>query len=853
MLLVDGPSNLATSSTHRRSGRRVWPLLIGVWWFASTAIPAAAQWESVDQRFVSGLRERRLYDLAESFCRQRLAAESIAPREQAELILQLAQTEVAEASELPLEQQGPAWELARQTLSDFLRDHPEHPQREILVVQHALTLLARGQILRQEWELDPERSDLKSLAAETLRQGVAELESAERLISDRLPLRQRQRQPDQLSLLQLMALQNNTQYQLAESYLNRALLYGDNEKSARVDALTQVEERLDQLKRRIQPEDPLSWRVLALRMECRRRLGIFADAEALWPTSQEDSLPADSKADLWNERFQLALAQNRTSAAVSWLPQIASFYTTSPKLCLSLVQLFLTMAAQSDRAEDRDEWQRRADQTMRVVETYHGTYWARRARALLLASGSVARSSSNRDLILRLADELLRKRQPDEAVRLLDLAGSQAGSENRSSDALQFAIRAAQVQQQRGLSQDAADRFRIAAIAHPDQPESAAAHLAAGWNLAQLIPRQPDLLDEYIKLLREHLATWPDQTTAGQAAIWLATVLQRQNQWSEALQVAASVDPAGPVFAKAVAVAAASAISELDRAATAEPDTVSQRASAIDETLANWLARAHGGPATDNGSALAELRLTRIIVRLAHLNGDPVQAEDELNSLIAGNPDQAAGWLESARAWQSLCRAVSGESVPPTDFGDLPLEQTSTWLAVAERHGDERNRVAIGALIVGVSGRIGDRWSAVDSPTSIRWRISVAESLWDQGEREQALEQFAALRRQFPRVLEIQVRYAQMATRDTSGQSTDLAIDLWRAVGAGCKPRSDGWFRAKYELARLLAQQDRLEEAEKILRYLKTVPPGWEQSTLKREFESLLADIDQRQSSAHRR
>ncbi len=819
----------------------------------ASLLPICAIAQSADQRFANGLRQRRLYDLAETFCRQRLADPEIAPLEQADLVLQLIQTQVAKAAGLSLEQQPAAWSVARQTLDEFLQKNSEHPRREVLIVQNGLTLFARGQSLRQEWDLDNSRSDLKSLAAQILRDAVRELDAADRLIADLLPQRQRQRAPDELSTAQLMALQSNVQFQLAQCYLNSALLYGDDEKSARVDALTQIEERLDQLRRRVQPDDPLAWQILALRMECQRRLGRVAEAEAIGAAVDEKAIPADARGEFWTERLQVALGQNKVEDAIRWLPQVASFYATNPKLCLSLVELFLTMAAQSKDESERQTWQQRADQTIRVLETYHGTYWTRRANLLLLKNTSATQRTSSGELIVRLADELLRKKQPDEAIRMLDLAGSQASADDHPPAAAQFAIRAAQIQQQRGQFQDASDRFRLAAAAFRDQPEADDAHLSACWNLAQLIPQQPELLENYINLLREHLASWPNENTADQAAIWLVPLLARQGKWLEALNAAVRVRPLSTDFGKAAELACSAATAELARASQAEPDQLASRAKEIEQALTDWIARADAGSATDNGAAVGQLQLTRIIIALTYLGRDSPSAARDLEQLWQGSAELAAPWRENARAWQALCRTASGETVPETEVGELTPASWMNWLAVAESLRNDKNRTSLAQLIVKQYSRIADALAKGDSGNFVRWQIAEAEGLWEQGFRDQAVEQFSELSAQHPRLLDVQIRFASMLARDSSGAWSEKAIGLWRAIGAGSQPRSEVWFSAKFELARLLTQQEKLDEAEKILRYLKTVPPGWEQSALKHDFEQLLAEIIRRQDRKEKR
>lgn len=805
---------------------------------------ASARAQSADQRFVAGLRERRLYDLAELFCREKLAQTELSPMDQADLLIQWVQTQVARASGLPIDQQNAAWDAARQTLEEFLQTHPNHPRRELLVVQHALTLLARGQLLRQEWEMDPQRSEWRAMAAETLREANAELSAADRVIVDLLPERQRQSSAELLSTAQLMALQNNVQYQLAQCFLNSALLYGADQSAARVDSLTQIQERLDQIKRRVQPDDPLNWKIVALRMECARRLNNYTEAEAIGSSIDWKTLPNDARADLWNERIQNALAQDKTDAAIAWLPELSGFYVSHPQLCLSLVELFLDMAAKTAEPRERQTWQERADQTIRVLETYHGPYWVRRANLLLLDNSSEAHRSGHRDLIVRVADELVRKEQYEEALQILDLAAQRAEGDGQPSDAIELAVRAAYIQQSRGRHREAVDRLRLTSAAYPQQALAAEAHLAACWNLAKLIPDQPELLEEYERLLREHLQRWPNSKTADQAASWLLPILRRQKQWTEILQVVSGMQPQSAEFAKAVGIACAAITVELARTAREAPEQLNEQARQFQAMLADWSTRATGDASAENSSALSRIGEARIQIGLAYLDMDLNSAIESLRQLLTSTDESQA--QKRVLAWLALCRALNGESVSELERGTLSVDDGGMWLQVAEARRTEKTRGEVAKLIATQSESLRKSGTSLDRTTTVRWEMAMAESLWDSNQTDQAAERFAALQAQYPDIIDIQVRFARMIERDSSTQWAQKGVELWRAIGASAPLRSDIWFTAKLELARLLVAQDKWDEAEKVLVYLQTVPPGWEQSKLKSEFEALLGEIQRR-------
>jgi hypothetical protein len=809
-------------------------------WFGAVSLATA---QSPDVRFASGLRARGLHDLSARACRERLAASDLGAAEQADLLVQLAQSLVARAASLSLVEQPAAWAAARAALADFLRDHPDHPRREVLLVQNALTLLAQGESARREWELTAEQGMLSAQAAEVLRQAVAEFEAADRAIADGLPQRQRRQHADELSTEQLLALQTNVQFQLAQCHLNVALLYGEDAQATRVDALAQIERRLDQLVRRVSEDHPLRTRIELLRVQCQRRLGQWAEARARLSSLEPATMVAEARSEYWNEHIQLALAQGQIERILIDLPKVADFYASDPQLCLSLVEVFLAASRQTTNPRERETWQQRAEQTIRILEANHGSYWTRRANLLLLTSAARTESSASEGLVFRMVDELARKGQADQGLELLDLAASQAQGESRMRSALALAFRAAELQQQRGNHQDAADRFRILAAAHVDQPEAAAGHLAACWNMAQLIPRQPERVGEYAGLLREHLERWPTDPTSDQAAAWLIPLLNRQAEWREAFSVAAGVRPIGSEFSRAAAWGAAAALAELDRVASAEPNHLESRATDIERALAQWIERVEGSPSSDDGTALGWLQLSRAIVAIRYLDRDSAAIERELEALLraATRPDTA--WLHEAQAWRALCRAAQGNAIPGAEIGLLDPAFSGRWLSSVQRRRTSANKAAISQLILDQGAALESRWTRGDEDIRVRWQIALAESRWALGDPDRAAADLAALAKERPRLLDAQLSLARMLSSDSAEKWADEAIVAWRAVAAGSPPRGPIWFESKLELARLLVRTGKSGDAEKLLLYLRTVPPGWNESGWRREFERLLAEI----------
>jgi tetratricopeptide (TPR) repeat protein len=127
--------------------------------------------------------------------------------------------------------------------------------------------------------------------------------------------------------------------------------------------------------------------------------------------------------------------------------------------------------------------------------------------------------------------------------------------------------------------------------------------------------------------------------------------------------------------------------------------------------------------------------------------------------------------------------------------------------------------------------------AGADSENQTELRLRQA-AIWESaGELDRAIETLEALAKELPRRLDVQLRLARALAQ--SPQKPAEALAQWRKVSAGVRDRSDEWYEAKYQVARLLLESGQKAEAKKLLDYLSVVPPGWNDSTWKQQFDAL--------------
>ncbi|MCA9269287.1 MAG: hypothetical protein KDA41_12485, partial [Planctomycetales bacterium] len=114
---------------------------------------ASVRADAFDDQFVAGLNERRLFALSEAHCRRRLADAQLGDVDRADATIALCRTLVEHALNTPRSQREPIWQAAEAAAEDFRRAAPSSARRVLVDLHHALAVVARGELARQEAEL----------------------------------------------------------------------------------------------------------------------------------------------------------------------------------------------------------------------------------------------------------------------------------------------------------------------------------------------------------------------------------------------------------------------------------------------------------------------------------------------------------------------------------------------------------------------------------------------------------------------------------------------------------------------------------------------------------------------------
>lgn len=778
-------------------------VVLAVLWLASglASVPRALAREAADEAFLEGLRQRQLFELAESHCQRRWAESSLTPLERGELAVEWIRTLTEHARNAAADQRATLAERAQRVADEYLAAHADHSLAYLVRVQRALAEAMLGELARLEAEVAADPEPGLDTARRLSRAAARTLEQLDRELADALP--QRFRRPpsaDELTADQLATLQHQVRLQAARAQRNLALAYaaGSDDRLATLGRGVQL---LELSLRQLTPEMPL-YAAFRLELAAQQRLldkpAAARDALASLDPAQ---LPPATQLAVRAESVRGALAQR------AW-PEVRQQLANPPRVrgpvqaewdFLRLEVLLEEWRVAAAEGKATSELQEQATALLEEIARDHGPYWRHRGDLALIRLGT-ASGTRNVDLVARTADSLVVQGRHDDALAAYDEATRLSREAGRAGPAFQCAYKAGLLQQERGRHADAAQRLHDAALAAPDQPPAAAAHLAAVWNVAQQLRQPPAppataLAERYVAWLEEHGARWPDSPTAQEARLWLGTwhELRLDDERAGAAFRGISAEAPQALAGWRGATRCARRLLSVRNAAAGESggDALERRAG---ETLA-WL-DSHPVPAeaTDEDRQLAnQLRLYALVLAPGHeaAAGTCLEEQTSLPTPVLLELLQLAQWTARRPATDESSR---GSALAPFVQACVTrLESVRAGLSPAERRQVDRARAQ-------------------------GWALS--------GKREAAVELYGELARTAPQDGELQQAYAELLAAGTTRPDWQRALDQWRRIAAKSPPRSPRWWQAKLQIATLQTRLGQPAETVKLIRFLQEVPPG---------------------------
>ncbi|MBS0209098.1 MAG: hypothetical protein JSS27_09110 [Planctomycetes bacterium] len=827
--------------------------VVACWFLLVGDVVASPQ----DERFLAGLRERQLYELAERYCQRQLDRSGLSPARRVWFTLEMARSCADQALNSAPEAREQLWQRAIAALDSVAKQNPSPSDVVLTQVQRGLIALSRGRQLRAEAPLSLDSTGVQEQAKLHLRQAIEQLAHAAATV-DTL---QRQRvgraatAEDSLGEPQLLALTRNVTYQQSLALMEQGLCY-PADSADRLSSMQQAYERLGAIPAL---DDALDWQVQVARVATLRELNDWTSADRLLAELQRKQPPADVALLLRAERLQLLLAQKQLDAALREADALEQALPAvrPAELDMSILAVYLA-AAQADRqanhAPEAERRQQQAAAVARRIEEQQTAYWGRMAEMTLARAVSGAPASADLEQLTRAAESYYRVGKLGEAIATYEVVVQRA-RETKQTDAMFAAtLAAAAIEQQQQQFSQAAQRLHTLALASPENARASAAHLQAIYLMAQqLKPADEAAFKQYLAWLDEHLQRWPRGETADQARVWLGRLRERQRAWEPAIAAFRGVSPESDQYTAAVEAAVRCYLEWLDQLRRERQSTealAAQAAAYCEQTItgpsgqlpAQWTSLQR-----DAAQWAAEIWLQYAGQQFA-------RAERIVRAALAAPGETSAAWRESMNAWLALALAGQGRrDEAATTIAQAAAGNTSQMLALL----DNLARLAAGATpearaqLAGLSLRFIEQQPAatlekLTPDQRRRFELNRAQAILDLGRRPDGLAAFEQLSKQLPRDAEVMSHYAQALLDGTDAANWQAALAKYRQLEQGTQPGSERWFRAKLGLALAHERLGNAARAVQIVQLTALLHPELGGPELKRQFDELLARCQRR-------
>ena len=790
-------------------------LLLSFFTIFTANLSAQNLFDEREQNLVSGLRDRSLFDLAEKHCAEFLNREGLTSTDIATIAIERISNKAAQIRTANDRESIAA--AIDKIANDFTNLYPDHPKSTLVTMQQALAHVSYASLLQQEIEarIDGVRQRERGLQQLTIARRL--LDEAKKRNIDTLQAQSNQTvTSDMLTREQLRALKTNLEYQQAIVNLTSAQLAdtsSDAGRLDRIDSLGRVPEQLISVRGMVAQSSQLWWRTWIREASCRRMLGEFQTASRILNSLKRDKCPK-AVLPMWTrEEIELAIALGDKNQMLKLANRMLT-KRHDPTTEVALVRLLVA-------AGDIEKASAMVDK----IGANYGAWWDRRAGIALLSgnraatentigsnsTGNSALDSANLTVLFEAAERAERNGDLAAAGQgYLSVAESQFSSGDRANG-LTTSVRAALTFEKQHQHQRAAEILLKPSRAHPNETASPSIFLRGCWNLSRA--KSP----QYASALQAMMRTWPESKSTDQARYWLGVSQLSNKQYADAFKTLLAIAPDFKDMSVAISFARAAARRQLD-------DQSERRAMEIaKQMLADWSSFYDASPDSQKpavANAMAELSLVfsaeddaKTRQRMEGLKNVPAASENlefqYLSALLADDE-------ESNRL---LTAAESSQFDPSTVERFLQLIEK---LDASQRIAEIQLRIATDALS-----------KAADAKLKRQLSNTRAAALVTLGRRDEAEAIYRQMMKDDPKDQAAIVELARVLSGDES-------LKIWRRIASRAAAHTDIWYEAKFNVARLLHESGKRDEAAKMLKYIKAVPPGWDRSSLKAQFETLL-------------
>lgn len=837
------------------------PFVICGWLILCFGGIAAGADEPLAQYF-EGLRQRRMFIVAETEAQRRLAQERTTPLQRAELTIELSKTYAAHAMFSTGEQRQELWTRAEQVVGELLRSEPSSPLRGLLQVQRAMVPAARGAQLRWQSELFPLDEATRTDAAATLREALDRLRLLPEALRVDLQRAQASRPRDgdqtaQPAPARLQRMQREVEFAIATAQLDlaRVLPVGAD----RVAALFEAENLFDALTRPARPDD-IAWQARVNRLEVLRLRGEFdrlAGQVSSLLKSQTPPAIGDAAVAVLVRRW---LDGDRPDEALAVLEDHRAQYgLESEQLQALLVESLL--AARRVAVEKQET--ALADELLTKARSVDGGLrgpWKARSTLLLEQTQQEIRYGAELARSVRQAQWAWQNGDINAAIAAYTRAAAEAHQQKETDLAVEFGLNIASAQIEARRFAAAVKSLANLLQAYPSHEKSPQADLLRAYALGRIFEQQPT--DEhkaaYRKALERHRNDFADRSTSAEATWMLARLLDYEQDSRGAIRLLQEISPDSPHYPAAIARLAAILERTIDAARQKEQPTAPLEEQAIATLAPMTESFPRAAEALSIEQAQVALRLGRILLR--HAPPDFIRAEALLQRVIDSAPQRSAAAGEPQPGWAPLVAAASQLQVTALagqgqladarrlldqladDQPQRMLEILNGLTEVAAEIALE-HRTGIARMQLELADSLKARSSELSEDQQRLLDMSLAQAHAAIGQWQTAARLYEEMLWKQPRDREIVTALARLYVECGTESCLRQALKQWQTLESLQRKGSIEWLRTRYQLADCSHRLGDDETARKLIGVTRVLYPQLGTPALKARFEALAAEL----------
>lgn len=824
-------------------------------------------------RYFDGLRERGLFQVAESYCLERLSYARLPPAQRAEWTIELSRTLCEHARNSASDEQPPLWKRADDVLLDLLKREPSHPRRLALEAQSAFVVTSQAEFLFAQAEVSPEDPELRERAIATSQAALQRIRAVEKsAAATAAKLRNEGSGTDGgMSGPEARSLLETLRYTLAGTLVGQARI-AEKASPDRMSAVLDAEELLKRLAGGI-PGEELTWNSRVLLAECARLKGDERQTEALVAGLEKDNPPPSVANRVVAVRARAELDAGRPDEAAAL---ISRHHRKTQGLSGELHYLkavavagMIEIAQQKRDETLADDLRKQLESQVEAAEGAVGGWWGYRCR--LVVEHVREGKEYGRELapIVRRARSAWSAGRTEEAISLYETARELAGKSGKESVVVELAFAQGSLLLQSGQLAPASEAFRSIAVDYPKNARAADAHLMWAYCLGREYEggRTQERREAYTAALEEHRNRFAGQATAHEATWMLAGLQERRLQNTQAFRLYDTI-PAEHRRGLEAQIAVARCL-----------EAIFVRLRELKQPAAEWeraaLDRLDRTRSTfpDEPSPLsreqaeAALRFARLCLALArpdYVRADAMLAQVLANEVPAASSDPGpepstakdstagsqAETLRGIRRTAMQLRIVSlagqqrwaqaNELIERlADANPTEVLAVLNGLTTAGDGLDEATRRSLADMQLKTAERLSSRRDALSDDQKRQLDLCVAQALVASHQPRKAAAAYETLVKKSPRDVGLRRAYAETLIAAGTREHLVKARSEWRTIEGALKPGEPAWLEARLNVASCALALGDAEECRKLLKVTRVLYPDLGGADLAEKFREL--------------